>query len=822
MGTKSIKFRTNSRHISQLGRELVTDFVTALTELIKNSYDADAEGVKIVFDNVKTDNGKIMIIDTGSGMTQSDVENKWMVIGTNNKVRDNYSNLGRKRVGKKGIGRFSVERLAEKVCIYSFTEYEKPFKFSINWNKYEEINIKLLQQKINVLRNIEDEDSAKYIKTQLEYFLLSDKVHDRDKDIVRNILEFDEKNYRIFFNQNKLNILENEVIKILKQYENIEEKIDDIYNEIEVLENSEENEVEAYLKEYYQDLGINRKTVTGTVIVLDNLRDTWKDKHINRLQKELRQLVAPEFIEKNAFKVKLVAPEFKIEDATLVNDVLDASFAMIKAKLTENGRRIIIKYKGKDGDVRNEDEILDHPKLCGDVELELYYFVRDSKNLFTDDMNSVELRKLLDLYCGIKIYRDNFRVKPYGDVGNDWLLLDQDKIKETHGYLVGNNQTIGVVRITEEKNGMLIDATNREGIIENEAYEDLKWFVKRCTTMISDIRYEKFLKEQEEKDKELKKLGEMQKENDEIFVSVINNQKEEYNKLEEVINSSDIKDEKSMQKLIYYSKQFNENTVKSLEETKKNLEKSKEYTKEIQDIYESKIEDTKKEANLYKNLASLGILSAEFGHETKDVSSRAKRTIELLDEDVKRNDINKIKTHLDVLNRDMVRILSYIDIINGFITRGKRDHININMKKQIQNITKLYEILIQQYNIEVKVECDEDVVYKMAIMDLESILINLFTNSFEQVKKVDKRIIFIKVEDNKDNICIRFIDSGNGIQNITEEDIFKPFKTTKENGTGLGMCIIKANVDKYHGSIAVTKSKKYGGAEFIIELPKES
>lgn len=48
---KKLQFKTNSRHISQLGRELVTDFVTALVELIKNSYDADAYGVKIILDN---------------------------------------------------------------------------------------------------------------------------------------------------------------------------------------------------------------------------------------------------------------------------------------------------------------------------------------------------------------------------------------------------------------------------------------------------------------------------------------------------------------------------------------------------------------------------------------------------------------------------------------------------------------------------------------------------------------------------------------------------------------------------------------------------
>ena len=50
---KKLQFKTNSRHISQLGRELVTDFVTALVELIKNSYDADAYGVKIILDKPK-------------------------------------------------------------------------------------------------------------------------------------------------------------------------------------------------------------------------------------------------------------------------------------------------------------------------------------------------------------------------------------------------------------------------------------------------------------------------------------------------------------------------------------------------------------------------------------------------------------------------------------------------------------------------------------------------------------------------------------------------------------------------------------------------
>ena len=67
-----VSFKTNARHIGQLGRELVTDFVTALVELIKNAYDADAECAKIIIEDTKSINGKIIIADCGMGMTIDD------------------------------------------------------------------------------------------------------------------------------------------------------------------------------------------------------------------------------------------------------------------------------------------------------------------------------------------------------------------------------------------------------------------------------------------------------------------------------------------------------------------------------------------------------------------------------------------------------------------------------------------------------------------------------------------------------------------------------------------------------------------------------
>lgn len=105
---KKLQFKTNSRHISQLGRELVTDFVTALVELIKNSYDADAYGVKIILDKPNTPQSRIVLIDTGTGMTQSDFENKWMVIGTNNKILNLIPLKVEKRQEKKVLVDFQL------------------------------------------------------------------------------------------------------------------------------------------------------------------------------------------------------------------------------------------------------------------------------------------------------------------------------------------------------------------------------------------------------------------------------------------------------------------------------------------------------------------------------------------------------------------------------------------------------------------------------------------------------------------------------------------------------------------------------------------
>lgn len=112
-------FGVDARHIRQLGQELVGDRTTALTELIKNAYDADATSVTLRFEKaLRKPGGVLEVEDDGNGMTLREVERGWMRISTNMKaVEDRSPRYGRTRAGRKGIGRFATETLGGKLIL---------------------------------------------------------------------------------------------------------------------------------------------------------------------------------------------------------------------------------------------------------------------------------------------------------------------------------------------------------------------------------------------------------------------------------------------------------------------------------------------------------------------------------------------------------------------------------------------------------------------------------------------------------------------------------------------------------------------------------
>src|SRR5262245_64973633 len=126
----------------------------------------------------------------------------------------------------------------------------------------------------------------------------------------------------------------------------------------------------------------------------------------------------------------------------------------------------------------NEGTPVEHPwngagdLQCGPVRVRLFAFDLETEALAKIGPR-MEVRAWLREWSGISVYRDGFRVWPYGEPHDDWLRLDQRRVNNPV-VRFSNNQIVGFVEISRDGNPDLVDQTNREGLIHNRAYEDLR------------------------------------------------------------------------------------------------------------------------------------------------------------------------------------------------------------------------------------------------------------------------------------------------------------------------------------------------------------
>ncbi len=106
-------FESSGRLVTILGKESVSNPSIALIEAIKNTYDADAKEVDVIFKEVKSyHKGEIIIQDDGHGMTREDIKERWMKLATDNKLHEPFTKkYKRRKIGEKGIARFAFSTL---------------------------------------------------------------------------------------------------------------------------------------------------------------------------------------------------------------------------------------------------------------------------------------------------------------------------------------------------------------------------------------------------------------------------------------------------------------------------------------------------------------------------------------------------------------------------------------------------------------------------------------------------------------------------------------------------------------------------------------
>lgn len=137
-----VKFKPRARLLLQLGDQLIKNESIALVELVKNSYDADANKVDIYMEHVdNADEGIIIIEDDGYGMDAETVENVWMEPGSDFKSekfrkREVSPKYKRLPIGEKGIGRFGVHKLGNQIELVTKKDGAKEVFVKIDWSVF--------------------------------------------------------------------------------------------------------------------------------------------------------------------------------------------------------------------------------------------------------------------------------------------------------------------------------------------------------------------------------------------------------------------------------------------------------------------------------------------------------------------------------------------------------------------------------------------------------------------------------------------------------------------------------------------------------------
>lgn len=724
------RFFIDAKTLIHLGRESIKDHTTALIELVKNSYDADANNVEVEI--LCTGNSDIIrIADNGFGMTKDQLLNSWLRIGFSAKRESKMSALGRRKTGEKGIGRISADRLGAKLELISKTTTDGIVGLKVNWDDFD----------------IEGKD-----------------VSDIDVELTK---------------PSEINI----------------PKRNDVLSE------------------------------TGTEIKITKLRQPWTSSNIENLFNELATLTSP-FNQISDFLIDLindVSPDFSRPvnskyyeaseiDVSVVFDGTDQVVYSIKDKYSKD--EIV--------ETINQKQFYSKKELrCGPIEVRLLFFLREGASVVGTDFKLSDLRAFLDNNYGVKIYRDNIAVKPYGfpkaQLGFDWLKLGEEKAKNPAGigrgedYTVSPNQLVGAIFITRDNNELLKDSAAREGLVENEGFEDMKEFVLAAKRLLEAHRasiYPKIEKARKEKQKipaykEAEKIKEK-------LISVTDELKTIKGEIESGENSI---------KPIAFLSPISRSIVK---------------VESISEDVENTISELLNWQRVLNGLATIGISSAVFGHETEGSITQFQGSTTTALKLIKLSPpkTEKAIDELDKALRASKKVAAWGAYALTRIQKEKRRIRTVQIFKAVEAVIKELKPAFEASSITLKLK-GENFYSKTYQMDIDTILVNLLTNAYSAtLLKGGERKVFVKVQrddlDEKQGYFISVSDTGPGIAKEFEHRIFEPLFSTKTEitndsksvGTGLGLTIVKSIVEELEGKIVFSKDTELKGANFKIWLPK--
>lgn len=519
----------------------------------------------------------------------------------------------------------------------------------------------------------------------------------------------------------------------------------------------------------------------GTRLTLEKLRKVWSENDYEELHSRLSRLISP-FDDVKEFVIYLSVPTHpQLSGEVQPPELILKPKYLLRGSVNAEGQ-----FSGEVQVDRAVVETLNARKLggkdgkpeCGPLEVEIRAWDRDQEGLQPiierTGLTMHDIRQTLDNYCGVSIYRDGFRVYPYGQKGNDWLNLDiRSRLNPVKN--LANNQIVGAVKISRAGNPGLRDRSTREGMVLNSAHAALEVWFREVLSLVEEVRY-KFRPRRERKIK-----GEPLFEAFDLSTVVRKARKD--------LGA----DHPVAEVLARTGKQVEEGVAR------------------IQEVFSRLLLSS-----------GLGHMVDIVIHEIGSPLGKISRQLEILENELAGMLSKEQQKRASAM---LVSIRGWLEQIHNLRKRlepqtpAKRGRVEVfDVREEIESTFELYSALIQKQRIKYRTLAPRDPVrVRMPRACLGQILANLVDNSIFWITR-EKGAgkggeIHVRWRATKQGFTLRVTDDGPGVPVEDLGTIFEPYFTRKPNGMGLGLYIARLVIEPY-GRLIYCEEGDLSGACF--------
>ncbi|TOM24056.1 signal transduction protein [Vibrio parahaemolyticus] len=481
-------FKTRARTIDHLGREQIADCPTAISELWKNAYDADADEVALhILDG---EHSVAAIVDNGFGMSTADFEEKWLTVGTESKIESEGGEdkpkrkYNRQKQGQKGIGRLSCAALGHLLLIISKKEHHQYIASLVDWRIFENPYVMLHDITIPAVEIESLEELYSELPTLYENLLKNVTPPEEDQSAtairLRDAWEmFTELERKEYLKQNHVTdefVSTRDQIIAQSQSHVFTERV---INTWQVAKGTSPTGTAMFMVGIPDELEdqlildpiteVNDATGRAKLKLLETLSN-FTDPFVNDSEKSKDDPFSCSVFAWNGQLQRVLVGgdrEFDISDLEKMEHLVDGH-------VDENGY-----FKGTVkvfGQVFEDIEIKPKRKYKTRVDSRFGAFdlrIGGYEGRKQYSTMPAELWEHIDskspLYGGLRIYRDGLRVMPYGRDDSDFFEIESRRTKNAGHYFWSSRKTFGRVSISRLGNPNLKDKAGREGLMDNRA-----------------------------------------------------------------------------------------------------------------------------------------------------------------------------------------------------------------------------------------------------------------------------------------------------------------------------------------------------------------